>query len=187
MNTGKINHINCKEITVLNELYGDGSVYCYEMFMYIYDDFIKNRELDINDIFIDINNIDINKNKNKNLNNDTINIYIHNYQNVKMDDGTLEKIINNIDTLQNKFLIIIPISVNPKKEKTGHAMTIILEFNNKSQDYIYILNSGQGSINHIIYTNKLLDYVYTIPVGYKFNIKNKNENDLILIYLLELF
>ena len=37
-------NVNCKELTVLPEMFGEGSKYTYEMFVYIYNDFIKNPE-----------------------------------------------------------------------------------------------------------------------------------------------
>ena len=170
--------INCKELTVLPEIYGEGSKYCYDMFMYIYDDFITNTKQDIYNIFV----------PNK------LNMIIHNNKrNILPTSDTkhndyIDKLLDKIYETNNKTLyIILPMSVLDVGSITGHAITIIFEFNNSIQVRANILNSGYGIDHHILYDDKYLNYVYSIEINYKFNSSNYINNGVILVYLLYLF
>ena len=176
------NILNCKELCLLYELYGEGSKYQYEMFMYIYNDFLKNRELDIFNVFNNTtNDIDIviyNYRNNKDI---MINLYEKQY-------NFIEYIFKRIDIINNKsFFIIIPTGVDNEDLGRGHAIVIIYEFKSNVLKSAHILNSGDGAINHVLYNSKLMNYVYTIDINYIFDKNNKTENIYIQTYLLRTF
>ena len=171
-------HINCIEQTILPEIHGDGSKYCYEMFMYIYNDFIKNNDQDIYNVFNGDNKVNIIIHNVKN------DIFTQNKENVNYINDILGKIYNTND---NSLFIVLPFAIFNEKSNCGHALTIIYEFNKSRQIRAIILNSGDGAEYHMIYDNKYLNYIFPIDIDYLFETKNGVNDRQILIYLLHIF
>ena len=177
-------NINCREQIQLPELLGDGSIYCYDMFKYIYNEFNDKKFLDVNSVF---NNGDIYKNNKLKI--IIFNYNIYNKDNIIYLNEEISKILKYINVFE-KLYIIMPMSVNVKN-LNKHAITIIYEFYNKIFNCIYIQNSGNGIELHQLYDSNYVNYVYTILVNYDFNnsaIQNKDLlNTTILTYLLYTF
>ena len=196
--------INCKELILIPELFGEGSIYCYEIFMYIFDDFVGHKHLDINNIFNSKDKYVLN-----NFNNLDKKIYnIHIYDHSKYKNTSNENLLMMSDEINDIFkkikkdsylYIIIPIPFEVKNNKFQHIVTVIYEIRDCVLLQAHIQNSGYGTFNHHHYydDSKYLNYVYSIDINYIFtksdtyinnkNNKNINIDKVIQCYLLNTF